>query len=137
MLLSAFVLIPIDCEHDSLQQGIDLGHGDEAAKMCNVPRLGLKEEEEVTVFLRFLIVWESTLFDVCSIVQVACKFVLLESSSVGDLYIQWSGVPARTYLLDAQTILNQQRYSRVQVSHVLLEHEVSLALRGYLGLQIS
>jgi hypothetical protein len=38
MFLTALVLVPVDCEHDSLEQRIDLGHGHQAAEMGNVSR---------------------------------------------------------------------------------------------------
>ena len=39
MLLATFVLVSVDCEHDGLQERVDLGHGDQPAKVCNVSRL--------------------------------------------------------------------------------------------------
>lgn len=42
MLLSAFILIAVDCEHDRLEQRVALSHIDESAEVGNVPRLGLE-----------------------------------------------------------------------------------------------
>jgi hypothetical protein len=41
MLFSALILIPVNCEHDGLQELVDLGHGDQATQMSNVPWLTL------------------------------------------------------------------------------------------------
>lgn len=43
----------------------------------------------------------------------------------------------KPYLFQCHSVLNQQRYPRIQVSYVFLEHEVLLGLGGDLGLQIA
>lgn len=45
VLLAAFVLISINCEHDSLQQGIYLGHGNKATEVGDMPWFGLEKEK--------------------------------------------------------------------------------------------
>ncbi len=77
MFFTTLVLISVYCEHDSLEQSIDLSHCDEPAEMCDMARLGLEEEEEVPVFLCFLVIRKETFLDLCSIFQMACNFVLL------------------------------------------------------------
>jgi hypothetical protein len=39
MFFTTFVLVSVDGEHDGLQQGVNLCHGDQATQMCNVPGL--------------------------------------------------------------------------------------------------
>lgn len=67
MLFSALVLISIDCEHDGLEEGVDLGHGHKSAQVRNMPRFGLKEEHEITVSLRLVVVREDTFLNVCRV----------------------------------------------------------------------
>jgi hypothetical protein len=45
MLLATLVLVSVDGEHDSLEEGIDFGHGNKSAKMSDVAGFGLKEEK--------------------------------------------------------------------------------------------
>lgn len=61
MLFSALILIAVNRKHDCLKQGINLSHGDQTTKMCDVPRLGLKEEQQVAVFLCLFIVGKESL----------------------------------------------------------------------------
>lgn len=42
MFLTALVLVSIDCEHDCLQERVDLCHGHKPAKVRNVSGLGLQ-----------------------------------------------------------------------------------------------
>jgi hypothetical protein len=77
MFLTALVLVSVDCEHDSLEQCVNLGHGDEPAKMGNVSRLGLEEEQQVAVFLRLVVVGEKTFLQLHAFFEVACDFILL------------------------------------------------------------
>ena len=58
MLFAAFVLVTIDREHDGLQERIDLCHSDKPTKVRDVARLGLQEEEEIPIFLLFLVIGE-------------------------------------------------------------------------------
>lgn len=45
--------------------------------MSDVTGFGLEEEEQVAIFLSFVVVGEETLLGVCSVVQMAGDFVLL------------------------------------------------------------
>ena len=56
MLFAALILVSVESEHDSLEECVDLGKADQAAEGCNVPWLGLKEEEEVAVLLHLAVV---------------------------------------------------------------------------------
>jgi hypothetical protein len=44
MLFTALILVSINCEHDRLEERINLGHGDQTAEVGNVSRLGLEQE---------------------------------------------------------------------------------------------
>ena len=77
MFFAALILVTIDCEHDRLQEGIDLGHGNESTEMRNVSRFGLQEEEQIAVFLRLFVVGEEALLQLEAISKVICDFVLL------------------------------------------------------------
>lgn len=61
MLLSTFILVSVNGEHDSLQQCVNLGHRNKSTKVRNMPGFGLKEEEQVSVFLRLLVIREEAL----------------------------------------------------------------------------
>ena len=41
MFFSTFVLVSIDCKHNSLKERVDFGHGNQTAEMGDVARLGL------------------------------------------------------------------------------------------------
>lgn len=82
MFLAALILITVDGEHDRLQQGIDLGHGNEATQMRNVSRLSLQEEEQVAVLLRLLVVGKEALLELGGFIEVACDLILLHSKSM-------------------------------------------------------
>lgn len=56
VLFSTFVLIAVYREHYGLQQLIDLCHCDKSTKMCYMSRFALKQEKQVAVLLRLLIV---------------------------------------------------------------------------------
>ena len=81
MFLPTFVLIPVDGKHDRLQQGINLGHRDQAAEVSNMPGLGLQEEQEVAISLRLLVVGKEALLEVRGVFEVGCHFVLLHDRS--------------------------------------------------------
>lgn len=78
MLFSTLVLVSIDSEHDSLKERINLGHRDQPAEMCNVPRLRLEQKQKVSVFLSFVVVRKDTLLHFKSIFEMAGNFVLLQ-----------------------------------------------------------
>ena len=84
MLFTAFVLISVNGEHDSLKQGVDLRHRDKPAKVSDVTRLGLQEEEEVPVFLCLLVIGKEALLKLCGVVEVAGDLVLLDWMSMED-----------------------------------------------------
>ena len=79
MLFSTFILIPVDGEHDGLQQRVDFGHGNKAAEMRNVPRLRLEEKEQVSVFLRLLVIGKEALLKLSGFIEVACNLILLRA----------------------------------------------------------
>lgn len=60
MLLATLVLITINGEHDSLKKGIDLCHCHKSAEVCDVSGLRLEEKQQISVFLRFLVIREET-----------------------------------------------------------------------------
>jgi hypothetical protein len=47
VLFSRFVLISVEGEHDSLEEGIDFAEGDQSTQSCDMSRFGLKEEEQI------------------------------------------------------------------------------------------
>ncbi len=77
MLLTTFVLISVDSEHDGLEQRIDLSHGNESAQVGNVSWLGLEQEEQVAVFLCLFVVGEEAFLQFEAVFEVAGYFVLL------------------------------------------------------------
>lgn len=83
MLFSGFVLVSVNGEHDGLEQRVNLGHGDETAKMGNVTRLGLKEEQEVSIFLGFVVIGKEALLHVGGIFEMAGDFILLQDVNKG------------------------------------------------------
>lgn len=125
MLFAALILVAVDGEHDRLEEGIDLGHGDQATEMRNVSRLGLEEEEQIPVFLRLLVVREEALLQIGRILEMARDFILLYvGQHEGGV---WWGVSS-AYLLQRHAILNQQGDPRIQISDILLQHEILLGL---------
>lgn len=77
MFFSTFVLISVDRKHDRLEQRINLRHGDQTAEVRNMSRLGLKQKQEVAIFLRLLIVGKEAFLQVRCILEMGCHFVLL------------------------------------------------------------
>lgn len=77
MLLTTLVLVTIDGEHDCLQQRINLGHRDQSAKVSDVSRLRLEQEQQIAVLLSLVIVGEEALLHIGRIFQVTGYFVLL------------------------------------------------------------
>ena len=59
--------------------------------MGNVSGLGLQEEEEVAVFLCFVIIGEEALLKISRIFQMACDFILL----ILLLARPWSSKPTK------------------------------------------
>jgi hypothetical protein len=108
MLFSAFVLVSVYGKHDSLQERIYLGHGDESAEVGNVAWFGLEEKEKVAVFLGFFIVWEEAFGDVGGVFQVTGDFFALRRKSAFKRIV---GGPRGGYLFKSHAILNQQGYS--------------------------
>ena len=80
VFFATLVLVSVDCEHDSLQQGINLSHGDESAKMGNVTWFGLEEEQQVAVFLRLLVVGKEAFLEFEAVCKVVGDFILLQWS---------------------------------------------------------
>lgn len=82
MLFATLVLVSVNGEHDGLEEGIDLGHGDQTAQVGNVTRFGLQEEQKVAVFLGSFIIREESLLWIGGVIEVARDFVLLEKKGV-------------------------------------------------------
>lgn len=61
MFLPAFVLVSINRKHNSLKERVNFSHAHESAKGGNVARLGLEQEEEVSILLCLLVIGECTL----------------------------------------------------------------------------
>ena len=40
-------------------------------------RFRLKKEEEISVFLCFIVVWKEALLEICGILEMTCNFILL------------------------------------------------------------
>ena len=90
--------------------------------MSNVPRFGLEEKEEVSIFLGSFIIRKESLLEIRGILEMTCNFILL-GPPISDFQ---SRTPLPTYLLQRHAILYKQCYPRVQIADVLLEHEVLL-----------
>lgn len=87
---------------------------------------GLEHEEQVAIFLRLFVIWKGSFQDLGRIIEVAGHFILLglqsdESRGMG---------PTKAYLFQGHPIRNQQGNSRIQVSHIFLQHKVLLGLTG-------
>jgi hypothetical protein len=78
MLFTTLVLVSVNGEHDCLEQGVDLGHGDQTAQVGDVTRFGLQEEQKIAIFLGSFVVGEESLLWIGGIIKVARNFVLLE-----------------------------------------------------------
>lgn len=61
VFFTTLVLVPVDREHDGLEEGINFGHGNQSAKVGNMPGLGLKEEQQISVLLSLVIIGKITL----------------------------------------------------------------------------
>lgn len=81
MLFTTFVLVTVDGEHDRLEEGVDFRHGNETTQVGDMTRFGLEKEEQIAIFLSFLVVGEETLLGINSFVEVICNFILLETVS--------------------------------------------------------
>lgn len=77
MFFAAFILVTIDGEHDGLEQRVDFSHGDQAAEVGNMSRLGLEQKEQIAVFLGLFIIREETFLQFCSFLEMARYFILL------------------------------------------------------------
>jgi hypothetical protein len=83
--------------------------------MCDVSRFGLKEEKEIAVLLSFVVVGEETFLNVTSIFKMTSNFILL--SKVSMVLLKWA---VMLYLFQCHAILDQQSYSRVQITNIFL-----------------
>jgi hypothetical protein len=82
-------------------------------------RLGLEEEEEVGILLHFSIIGKMA-FGGVYVFKRSLDFPLLcEQSS--DNKVQQK---PPTHLVQGHSVLNQQGDTRVQVSHISLQHEI-------------
>lgn len=104
MLFTALVLVPVDGEHDSLQERVDLGHGHQPRQVRNVSRLGLQQEQQVSISLRLLVVWKDTFLYIGRVFQVACDLVLLQS--VSGLLVVVQRQRCLSHLLKRHAVLN-------------------------------
>lgn len=95
MFFSAFILVSVDGEHHRLEKGVDFRHGHKTTQVGNMPGFGLKEEEEVSIFLGSFIVREEPLLEIGSILEMTCNFVLLGR----PISNSQSCISSRTYLL--------------------------------------
>src|SRR5450432_4273965 len=87
MLFSTLVLVPIYCEHNGLEQSINLCHRYKTTEVCNMARLGLKKKEKVAVFLCLFVVGKEAFLYLCCIFEMAGNLVLLpfrQQLSVGE-----------------------------------------------------
>jgi hypothetical protein len=81
MLFTAFVLVAVNGEHDSLEKRVYLGHGHQPAKMCDMPRLRLQQKQKVAIFLRLVVVGKRPFLHVGRILKMARHFVLLHAAN--------------------------------------------------------
>jgi len=79
VLFSTFVLVTVEGEHDRLEEGVNFGQANETTERGDVARLGLEEEEEVGVLLKFALIWEMT-FGRIHLLEVLLNFTLLEDA---------------------------------------------------------
>ena len=77
MLFATFVLVSVNSKHDCLEQSVDFGHRNKATQVSDVPRLGLEQKEQISIFLRLVVVREEALLQLGGFVEVACDLVLL------------------------------------------------------------
>ena len=52
MLFPRFVLIPVECEHDRLEERVDLTERNKSTERGDVAWFGLEEEEEIRILLK-------------------------------------------------------------------------------------
>lgn len=76
MLFPTLVLVAVEREHDRLEEGVNLGEGDEPAEGGDVSGFGLQEEEEVGVLLHLAVV-RKVAFGRLYVFQVLLDFMLL------------------------------------------------------------
>lgn len=111
MLFSALILIAVDCEHDCLEQRVALRHTHEAAKVCNVSRLGLEEEEQVAVFLHLLVVREEALLDFVCAFEVASHFFALYNCEKGARdHVRMENTSSRAMRFWISKAMRESRY---------------------------
>jgi hypothetical protein len=77
MFFTTLVLIAVYREHDRLQKSINLGHANKTAQVGNVSWFGLKKEQEVSIFLRLLVIREKSFLDFSRIIEMAGNLILL------------------------------------------------------------
>ncbi len=77
MLLSALVLIAVNCEHDRLQERVNLRYRNETTQVGDMPRFRLQKKQQIAVFLSLLIIGEESFLQFGGVVQVAGNLVLL------------------------------------------------------------
>jgi hypothetical protein len=58
-----------------------------------VSRFRLEEEEEISVFLSFLVIWKMPLLHLCRVLQMTRNFILLQDISKGLVAMLSSYIP--------------------------------------------
>jgi hypothetical protein len=124
MLFPTLILVPVQCEHDRLQQSIDFRKRDEPTECGNVSRLRLQQEEEVAILLCPPIDSVSSSVDATSDCcaprrRVSRLALRSESQSVCSVL---------THLIQRHAIRDEQRDSAIEITHIPLQHEVLLRL---------
>lgn len=76
MLFTIIILIPVQCEHDCLQQRVNLTQCHQPREMGHKPWLRLQEEKEVAVELFSTVVGKEGA--VCGRVHLSCLLVASE-----------------------------------------------------------
>lgn len=91
--------------------------------MGDVSRLRLEQEQQVAIFLRFVIVGKEALLHISSSFEMARNFILLDD--ISTKIIRGNG---ETDLFQCHAILDQQSNARVEISHILLQYKILLGL---------
>lgn len=127
MLFSTFVLVSVEGEHDRLEEGVNFGQADETTERSDVARLGLEEEEEVGVLLKFALIGEMT-FCRIHLLEVLLNFTLLLMGKMHNKYRPTRDTEKDRYFVESHAILNEESYPLIKVTDVTLQDKVLLGL---------